>query len=142
MGVPLNSAYVGSKFALEGFSESMKYELEGFGIKVILIEPGAVNTNFIDNAKQAQTEMSPDSPYAEFSKRLSEGVRESFRASSSSPKQVAEVILSAIKSEKPNTRYLVGNDAVAVQERRKSSTDSEFEQWIKRSLLEQKGFER
>ena len=36
-GVPLNSAYVGSKFALEGFSESMKYELEGFGIKVILI---------------------------------------------------------------------------------------------------------
>ena len=37
IGVPLNSAYVGSKFALEGFSESMKYELEGFGIKVILI---------------------------------------------------------------------------------------------------------
>ena len=36
-GVPLNFAYVGSKFALEGFSESMKYELEGFGIKVILI---------------------------------------------------------------------------------------------------------
>jgi short-subunit dehydrogenase len=142
MGVPLNSAYVGSKFALEGFSESMKYELEGFGIKVMLIEPGAVNTNFIENAKQAQTEMNPDSPYAEFSKRLSEGVRESFRASSSSPKQVAEVILSAIKSEKPNTRYLVGNDAVAVQERRKSCTDSEFEQWIKRSLLEQKGFER
>ena len=37
IGVSLNSAYVGSKFALEGFSESMKYELEGFGIKVILI---------------------------------------------------------------------------------------------------------
>ena len=46
IGVPLNSAYVGSKFALEGFSESMKYELEGFGIKVILIEPGAVKTNY------------------------------------------------------------------------------------------------
>ena len=48
IGVPLNSAYVGSKFALEGFSESMKYELEGFGIKVILIEPGAVKTNFLE----------------------------------------------------------------------------------------------
>jgi short-subunit dehydrogenase len=142
IGVPLNSAYVGSKFALEGFSESMKYELEGFGIKVILIEPGAVNTNFLDNAKQAQTAMNPDSPYAEFSKKLSEGVRERFKTTSSSPKQVAEVILSAIKSEKPNTRYLVGNDAVAIQERRKSSSDSEFEQWIKESLLEQKGFER
>ena len=75
IGVPLNSAYVGSKFALEGFSESMKYELGGFGIKVILIEPGAVKTNFLDNAKQAQTGMNPDSPYAEFSKKVSEGVR-------------------------------------------------------------------
>jgi hypothetical protein len=56
--------------------------------------------------------------------------------------QVAEVILSAIKSEKPNTRYLVGNDAIAINERRKSSSDSEFEQWIKGSLLEQQGFER
>ena len=141
IGVPLNSAYVGSKFALEGYSESMKYELEGFGIKVILIEPGAVKTNFLDNAKQAQTGMNPDSPYAEFSKKVSEGVREKFKeANSSSPKQVAEVILSAIKSEKPNTRYLVGNDAIVIKERRKNSSDSELEVWIKESLLEQKGF--
>ena len=141
IGVPLNSAYVGSKFALEGFSESMKYELEGFGIKVILIEPGAVKTNYLENAKQAQKAMNPDSPYAEFSKKVSEGVRERFKeASSSSPMQVAEVILSAIKSEKPNTRYLVGNDAIAIKERRKNSSDSELERWIKESLLEQKGF--
>ena len=141
IGVPLNSAYVGSKFALEGFSESMKYELEGFGINVILIEPGAVKTNYLDNAKQAQKAMNPDSPYAEFSKKASAGVRERFKeASSSSPNQVAEVILSAIKSEKPNTRYLVGNDAIAIKERRKNSSDSELEVWIKESLLEQKGF--
>jgi short-subunit dehydrogenase len=141
IGVPLNSAYVGSKFALEGFSESMKYELESFGIKVILIEPGAVKTNFLENSKQAQKAMNPDSPYAEFSKKVSEGVREWFKeASSSSPMQVAEVILSAIKSEKPNTRYLVGNDAVAIKERRKNSSDFELERWMKESLLEQKGF--
>ena len=141
IGVPLNSAYVGSKFALEGFSESMKYELEGFGIKVILIEPGAVKTNYLDNAKQAQKAMNPDSPYAEFSKKMSAGVKERFKeASSSSPYQVAQVILSAIKSEKPNTRYLVGNDAIAIKERRKNSSDSELEVWIKESLLEQKGF--
>ena len=122
IGVPLNSAYVGSKFSLEGFSESMKYELEGFGIKVILIEPGAVNTNYLENSKQAQKAMNPDSPYAELSKKASEGRRERFKeTSSSSPMQVAEVILSAIKSEKPNTRYLVGNDAIAINERRKSS---------------------
>ena len=141
IGVPLNSAYVRSKFALEGFSESMKYELEGFGIKVILIEPGAVNTNYLENSRQAQKAMNPDSPYAELSKMVSEGVRERFKeTSSSSPMQVAEVILTAIKSEKPNTRYLVGNDAIAINERRKSSSDSELERWIKEGLLEQKGF--
>jgi NAD(P)-dependent dehydrogenase (short-subunit alcohol dehydrogenase family) len=143
IGVPLNSAYTGRKFALEGFSESMKYELEGFGIKVILIEPGAVKTNFLENLKQGQQAMNPDSPYAELSRKVSEGVRESFKqASSSSPVQVAEVILNAIKSENPNTRYLVGNDAAAIMERRKKSSDFEFERWMKESLLDQKGFAR
>jgi NAD(P)-dependent dehydrogenase (short-subunit alcohol dehydrogenase family) len=137
-GVRLNSAYAGSKFALEGFSESMKYELEGFGIKVILIEPGTVNTNILENSKQAQKAMNPDSPYAEFYKKVSEGVREGFKQTSS-PMQVAEVILTAIKSEKLNTRYLVGKDALAIKER-KNSSDFELERWIKESLLEQKGF--
>ena len=59
----------------------------------------------------------------------------------SSPMQVAEVILAAIKSEKPNTRYLVGNDAAAIMERKKNSSDFELERWIKESL-EGKGFVR
>lgn len=142
IGVPLNSAYTSSKFALEGFSESMKYELEGFGIRVILIEPGAVKTNFLENIKWAQEAVKLDSPYAELSKKISEGVRESFKQASSSPLQVAEAILNAIKSENPNTRYLVGDDAAAIIERRKKSSDFEFERWIKESLLDQKGFVR
>jgi NAD(P)-dependent dehydrogenase (short-subunit alcohol dehydrogenase family) len=142
IGVPLNSAYTSSKFALEGFSESMKYELEGFGIRVILIEPGAVKTNFLENIKWAQEAVKIDSPYAELSKKVSEGVRESFKQASSSPLQVAEAILNAIKSENPNTRYLVGDDAAAIIERRKKSSDFEFERWIKESLLDQKGFVR
>ena len=141
IGVPLNSAYVGSKFALEGFSESIKYELEGFGIKVILIEPGAVNTNYLENSKHAQTATNSDSPYAEFSKKVSEGVSAAFdMANASIPPQVAEVILRAIKSEKPDTRYFLGKDAAAIRERRKNSTDFELESWIKASMLEQKGF--
>jgi NAD(P)-dependent dehydrogenase (short-subunit alcohol dehydrogenase family) len=142
IGVPLNSAYTSSKFALEGFSESMKYELEGFGIRVILIEPGAVKTNFLENIKWAQEAVKLDSPYAELSKKVSEGVRESFKQASSSPLQVAEAILNAIKSDNPNTRYLVGDDAAAIIERRKKSSDFEFERWIKESLLDQKGFVR
>ena len=142
IGVPLNSAYTSSKFALEGFSESMKYELEGFGIRVILIEPGAVKTNFLENIKWAQEAVKLDSPYTELSKKVSEGVRESFKQASSSPLQVAEAILNAIKSDNPNTRYLVGDDAAAIIERRKKSSTFEFERWIKESLLDQKGFVR
>ena len=142
IGVPLNSAYVGSKFALEGFSESMKYELEGFGIKIILIEPGAVQTNFVQNTILSKKATISDSPYAEFSKKVSEGVSAAFdMANATVPSQVAEVILSAIKSEKPNTRYLVGNDAAAIMERKKNSSDFELERWIKESL-EGKGFVR
>jgi short-subunit dehydrogenase len=49
---PLSSTYSGSKFALEGISESLSYEVEEFGIKIILIEPGIVRTNFANNIKK------------------------------------------------------------------------------------------
>ncbi len=50
-GVPLNAAYVSSKFALEGLSESISFELEEFGIKVIVVEPGVIQTDFFHNLK-------------------------------------------------------------------------------------------
>ena len=50
-GVPLNAAYVSSKFALEGLSESISFELDEFGIKVILVEPGVIQTDFFHNLK-------------------------------------------------------------------------------------------
>ncbi|MFL6341626.1 MAG: SDR family NAD(P)-dependent oxidoreductase [Nitrososphaeraceae archaeon] len=50
---PLNSPYHATKFALEGLSESIQYELEPFGIKVIVIEPGGVGSNFLKNLKWA-----------------------------------------------------------------------------------------
>jgi short-subunit dehydrogenase len=49
IGFPASSAYVSTKFALEGLSESLAYEVEPYSIKVVLIEPGVVNTNFVEN---------------------------------------------------------------------------------------------
>jgi NAD(P)-dependent dehydrogenase (short-subunit alcohol dehydrogenase family) len=71
IGFPLTSAYVSSKFALEGLSESMAYEVEQFGINVILIEPGVIKTNFDKNLKIGKkasistTTNNSNSPYAE-----------------------------------------------------------------------------
>ncbi len=56
---PLNSAYHATKFALEGLSESIRYELEPFGIKVIVIEPGGVGSNFLKNLKMATKTSDP-----------------------------------------------------------------------------------
>jgi len=51
VGIPAESVYASSKFAVEGLGESLSYELKEFGIKVILIEPGVINTNFVPNIK-------------------------------------------------------------------------------------------
>src|ERR671919_1159566 len=56
---PNYSAYHGSKFALEGISESMRYETEPFGIKVVLVEPGTIKSNFFRNAKVGQRRQNP-----------------------------------------------------------------------------------
>ena len=57
IGLPVSSAYVATKFALEGLSESMRYELNEFGINIILIEPGVIKTNFIENLKTVDTNL-------------------------------------------------------------------------------------
>ena len=54
IAVPLDPIYHGTKFALEGACESLQYELEQFGIKIILIEPGAIKSNFWSNLKIAE----------------------------------------------------------------------------------------
>ena len=55
-----------TKFALEGLSESIAYELEPFGIKVILIEPGAIGSNFMRGSVLSKRALDPKSPYSEF----------------------------------------------------------------------------
>ena len=143
IGFPLNSAYQSSKFALEGFSESMRYELEEFGINIILVEPGVIKTNFFENIKVNENSVKETSPYAQLMQKGYEGWKPMLESSfSSSPLDVAEVILKAVKSNNPEIRYLVGNDAISLIEKRKNMTDKEFENWIKESLYEQKGFVR
>src|SRR5918911_789034 len=115
IGFPLSSAYVSSKFALEGLSESMAYEVEQFGIKVILIEPGVIKTNFDKNLKigknasAASTANDRNSPYADITEKRLAGFKPRFKNGTSAI-EVARVILNAITSTNI-PRYLVGNDA-------------------------------
>jgi NAD(P)-dependent dehydrogenase (short-subunit alcohol dehydrogenase family) len=146
VGIPLNSAYISSKFALEGLSESMRYELEQFGIDVILIEPGVVKTNFFENAdvivnNNTSTTNNKTSSYSQLTQKLFEGFEPMLNGSSSSvPSDVADVIYQAIESNNREVRYPVGKDAVSIIKTRQNLSDKEFEKWIKESIFQQKGF--
>jgi short-subunit dehydrogenase len=144
IGIPLNSAYISSKFALEGLSESMRYELEQFGIDVILIEPGVVKSNFFENADIVNNKTNNTiSPYSQLTQKLYEGFEPMLISSSSSlPSDVAKIIYQAIESNNREVRYLVGKDAVSIINARQKLSDKEIENWIKESLFQQKGFIR
>jgi NAD(P)-dependent dehydrogenase (short-subunit alcohol dehydrogenase family) len=121
-GFPGGSAYVSTKFAVEGLSESMSYELEPFGIKVILIEPGFVKTNFQQAMIRSQD---PNSPYSRMMQKRATASNQFFH-SGSAPELVAKVVLKAINTPNPNLRYLVGKDIEEWVKSKESMTDAEF----------------
>jgi NAD(P)-dependent dehydrogenase (short-subunit alcohol dehydrogenase family) len=73
--LPFNTAYHASKFALEGYTESLRQELIEFGINVILIKPGAIGTNFMNNIRTAKNYNPNHSPYRKTMQRVFEGAQ-------------------------------------------------------------------
>ena len=145
IGFPLTSAYVSSKFAIEGLSESIAYELEPFGINVILVEPGVIKTNFDSNLKIGKnvstttattTTSDRNSPYADITEKRIAAFKPRFE-NASPPIEVAKVILNVITSKnvQPRSRYLVGSDAFKLMEIRKNKSDKEFRRLVMEAVL-------
>jgi NAD(P)-dependent dehydrogenase (short-subunit alcohol dehydrogenase family) len=124
-GIPGASAYTSTKFAVEGLSESIGYELEPFGIKVVLIEPGFIQTNFANAMVIAKNAQDPTSPYSQILQRVAANSAEATK-SGSSPDLVAKVILNAVTNPNPNLRYLVGKDVENWVASKKSLNETEF----------------
>jgi NAD(P)-dependent dehydrogenase (short-subunit alcohol dehydrogenase family) len=165
VGVPAECIYVSTKFALEGLSESISYELQPYGIKVILIEPGVINTNFVPNIKfPNQIDDKLQKPLLKDEKKEESKVNyanNDFKTNNSSyysntidtflshyyaamknaplPKEVATVILEALKnaSNSPESlfRYIVGEDAKTFAQAKKNMSDSQLYQFISNKLL-------
>lgn len=129
-GYPMGSAYVSTKFAIEGLSESLSFEVEPFGIKVILIEPGMIRTNFSSASVLAKKSLDPNSPYARIMKNMEKGIKQLLENASSS-QLVANITFEAISSDKPRLRYLAGKDVEQWIEAKKKMTDEEFHNMIK-----------
>ena len=132
-GYPGGSAYVSTKFAVEGLSESMAYELEPFGIKVILIEPGVIKTNIANDMVIAEKSQNPNSPYSQIMQKMSTSF-EHMLENASSPDVVAKVVLKAVTSENPSLRYLAGKEVEMWIEAKRNMSDDQFYKMIKQSF--------
>ena len=132
IGFPVFTAYNSSKFALEGLSESLRFELGPFGVNVIIIEPGVIKTNFINAMKTAKKADESD-VYRDITLKVVTGVK-MMAEMGTSPKEVANVIIKSLKEETPLPRYVVGNDAAMFLEAKKMKTDIEFENYLKKEL--------
>jgi NAD(P)-dependent dehydrogenase (short-subunit alcohol dehydrogenase family) len=124
--VPLVSIYAASKFAIEGFSESLAYELESQNIKVKIIEPGYIATPFYQRAK-ADFAFDPQlSDYNQFQQDM-ENLFSSFGAMETATMEVvAETIYTAATDGSYQLRYIVGPDLQPLIDLRNSKPDQEY----------------
>ncbi|SVA42419.1 uncharacterized protein METZ01_LOCUS95273 [marine metagenome] len=109
IGAPFNGAYVASKFAVEGLSESLRLELSPFGISVSIVEPGNFVTEFEQNQILGRNSESTKFPYSELLHNYR--TRRRLFDWAANPEKVAKVIEGIIKSSSPKLRYVVGLDA-------------------------------
>lgn len=137
IGLPCLSAYHSTKFAVEGLSESMSYELDSFGIRVVIIEPGVIRTNIMNSSVLAKKALDPKSPYSSLIQKVENSFESMLKNAASPPEEVAKVILQAISSESPRLRYTAGNDADDIIRARITMSDGEFANLIKQQFLSQ-----
>ncbi|HVM40205.1 MAG TPA: SDR family NAD(P)-dependent oxidoreductase [Acidimicrobiia bacterium] len=111
IGTPGMSVYCASKWALEGWGESLAMEVAPFGIGVVLVEPGAYKTEIWDKSPRY---LPGDSPYAEMAAAVSAKAEELSERFARDPKEVAEAVVKALDARRPRFRYAVGPDAKAM----------------------------
>ena len=107
-GEPANAIYVASKWAIEGWAESLMYEITPFGIELVLVEPGSYKTEIWGSSPRVLPE---DSPYRALMQHLEKAIDEKVLANARDPREVAAVIARALDARRPRFRYPVGPDA-------------------------------
>jgi NAD(P)-dependent dehydrogenase (short-subunit alcohol dehydrogenase family) len=137
VGYPFSTSYCSTKFALEGLSESMSYEVEPFDIKVILIEPAFVISDFHNNAKIVVKSDKTDnsSSYTQTMNRMFEKYKQVVEEYKISAEEVAKVILNAAISANPDQRYLVGKYSETMMRAKKTMSDAQSHSMMESQLL-------
>ncbi len=128
VGVPGEGFYAATKFTLEGYSESLRYEVAGFGIHVSIVEPSYFRTGF-DTARAEAADRIDD--YNGLRERIMAAFEKSAR-SGEDPRKVGDLIANIAESPAPRLRYRVGREARFVPYLRRLLPDAAFEWGAKR----------
>lgn len=131
---PFGAWYHATKFAVEGFSDSLRMELRPFGIKVVLVEPGPIRTEWNEIARDSLLERSGSGAYASYARRAHD-VMERFDEPSraSTPEEVADKIVKAATVRRPAARYPVGRGARVITASRDLLPDRVFDEVVSRT---------
>lgn len=120
---PGGGVYHATKYSLEALSDALRFEVQGFGVRVVLVEPGLIVTDFAKTAVASVGSAEPDGPYADFNQAVAHGTDAVYRGPlarlGGGPDAVARVIRRALESRRPRARYRVTPSAtLAIAQRR------------------------
>jgi len=129
---PLGGWYHAAKFAVEGLSDCLRAEVAEFGIKVVVVEPGSITSEWATISADNLEAISTDTPYRDQAKLTAQGLRRSDTSFlASEPDVVAEAIGKAVQRAKPRTRYPVGGGARIFLFAQRVLTDRGFDRFIR-----------
>jgi len=112
----------------------MSYELEPFGIRMVIVEPGVIKTNIFNSVVVAKKSQDPNSPYSQIMQNMASAFEEMIK-NASSPELVAKVVFNAVINENPNLRYLAGKDVETWMDAKRNMSDEEFYKMMKQNLM-------
>ena len=131
---PGGGVYHATKHAVEALSDALRYEVAGFGIDVVVLEPGLIITNFGEAAVGSMSDVDAEGPYGKFNAgvaRLTAGAYEGGLARfGGGPETVAAKIAKALESRRPSTRYKVTPSARVVMGMRRAMTDRMWDRFV------------
>ena len=134
MSVPFNSIYHATKWALEGWSESMAFELNQFGIRIKVVEPGGIRTDFFTRSFDTGRHPAYDALVDKVMGMITDPKQ---MATYSTPEQIAEVVYEAATDGKDQLRYVAGEDAKAMYAMRLQMGDEAFRKMMNQQFFGQ-----
>lgn len=128
---PLGSWYHATKHALEGWSDCLRLELSPFNIDVVVIEPGAIQTEFGSVMMDPMVQRSGKGPYGDMANAMAAATEASYQSGGASdPNVIVKLILKAVRASKPKTRYVAGKYAKPMMFIRKWFGDRVFDRIV------------